>query len=866
MQRGLKALRSRVVVSRLPEWFFELDFTSACHAADPWVVGQFVLELRAAERQLRLSSSTRNNVQWAPQQTEEDMTALPPWAADDDDAQRRMVVALGRMALGAAVEAAFAEAALDCCAPGARGTESDAATARVYQDAFLVAVWTSAHAQYVSSVQFGVEEPPPPSLHSVPNAATELDLSDLFARRTCQRACPKKATALLQILCRCTNPGARGWDTLLDSALQESMATRSVVNGSLLVALSALHPYLHPALRPPWNLRMRALRVAAHRLTDSEARTQLVATAAATKEAVRRLLATVVAAVPATQAALAHVHHPVGLLTSPPMRMPHRGMEGAMAMFVNAGVAMAMSDVGYADAVHRFFRPASTEGCDRSGGIEWDARWLGRGTSAAHQKVSLVSVSSELWATAFRANFLVYWAHCMSNQIRASRLDSVQHRALHSLNAATALTLKLPEEKQLRAQRAALQHVCAGLLTIEEAASTMGIQGVHGTSSNGGTKGSQDTLRALSSAGSMAAAELLIFARTAWVAEELLIVDLGAETTRLQLRALYRRLGRSDYNEATACANNLPVHTTALHACIECRRVANAFASESSKPNQSFNELGCSSSMLCTVCTGPEKGKTHICCAKRSSAALRTAVTFEETMTEKCVEALPMDAQAVRTLLGENNGAASGRAAAAEGVAARVRRDAKNSLEQRALALACGEQPMLCVPIVCRAVRLWNEWYALCSWCGAMLHVGPHNRYGSEICCCKCDAQMLGMQAPTPAERKASVCRYCTSEDNVRSASRWKTVKAPLDLAGENVRLPPPLRTVTYCPQHWRSWLAAAHRVLPTRVILSHIAHNAKPIFSYDKSRTSDELGYDAPTRVRKRRRGGAKPAADADL
>ena len=125
----------------------------------------------------------------------------------------------------------------------------------------------------------------------------------------------------------------------------------------------------------------------------------------------------------------------------------------------------------------------------------------------------------------------------------------------------------------------------------------------------------------------------------------------------------------------------------------------------------------------------------------------------------------------------------------------------------------------------------------------------PYSKSG----CCNTE------ETPTPAERKAAVCRYCTSEDTMRSASRWKTVKAPLDLAGANTKLPPPLRTVTYCPLHWRPWLAAAHRVLPTRVILSHIAHNAKPIFSNDKGRTADELGYDAPARNRKRRRGVAR-------
>ena len=186
----------------LPEWLLEPDFVSASVAANPWAVGDIVAQLREAEMQLHLRLSARQSTRWSAQS--DDMPALPAWAADEDDAQRRMVVALGRLALGAAVEAALAEAALDLCTPGSRGGDGDGTLARLYQDAFLVAVWTSAHAQYVSAVQFGVEEPPPPCLHSVPNAAAELDLSDLFARRACQRACPKGASPLLQIFCRCT--------------------------------------------------------------------------------------------------------------------------------------------------------------------------------------------------------------------------------------------------------------------------------------------------------------------------------------------------------------------------------------------------------------------------------------------------------------------------------------------------------------------------------------------------------------------------------------------------------------------------------------------------------------------------------------
>ena len=471
-----------------------------------------------------------------------------------------------------------------------------------------------------------------------------------------------------------------------------------------------------------------------------------------------------------------------------------------------------------------------------------------------HQKVPLVTVASDLWATAFRTNFVVFWGHCMANSVRASRLDAVQHRAVHGLNAATKLTLQLTEEQQLQVQRFALSHRSAGLLTIQEAADLLGIRGVKGSSSNGGAKNAQDALASLSSAGAEPAARLLAFARAAWVSEEILVVELGAATKLRQLRALYKRLGRTDFDKATSTGHDLPIHSTHIHACVECHRVANAFAFDGGKQSSSFNELGTSSSMLCTVCTGEEAGTTHIRCAKRSSAALRTALAFEEVMEEKQVEYLSSDEAAVSNLLA---GGDLGKDDSASGIAARVRRDAKNALEQQANALACGERPMLRIPAVGRAVRLWNEWFALCSYCGAMLRVLPQNRYGAEICCLKCDAQMLGLAEPAPPERKVFTCRYCNLADSERRASRFKTLKSPLDTSGDNAMLPPPMRTVSYCTKHFRSWLPGAHRVLPTRIILSHIAHNAKPIYSSgaSTSRTAAELGFEAPVKTRKRRR-----------
>ena len=413
----------------------------------------------------------------------------------------------------------------------------------------------------------------------------------------------------------------------------------------------------------------------------------------------------------------------------------------------------------------------------------------GKGTANCHQKVPLVSVASDLWAQAFRANFLVFWAHCMSQQLRASRLDAVQYEAIHGLNSATRLTLQLPEEAILKTQRQALTHPSAGILTIEEAAQALGISGVRGTSSNGGAKNPADAVQALSMAGAEATARMLAFARVAWISEEVLIVELGPRTRELQINALCRRLGLQPGEE-----DRLPIHATHLHACVECRRVANAYASEANlKPGFTYNELGVSSSMLCTICTGPRAGDSNIRCAKRSSAALRTAIAFEEQMVSQIMEVAPVNLNATITALTTVCKAAS--SSSDSGVAARVRRDAKNSLEQRVKALACGEEPMLCIPAVGRAIRVWNEWYALCSLCGAMLRVLPHNRFGGEICCLRCDAEMLGVKAlPTQKEHLLS-CRYCGHADRDARRSNWKTVKAPHDIAGANKSLP-----VRYCP------------------------------------------------------------------
>ena len=902
LQRGL-ALAEReadVAPQPLPSWvvcpvFAEAVATVALLPDEAEAVSTLVSRLRALERtarralraQLTGRSAGRIAARWEDVAVDDAACALPAHGASGPTAERGMAVAAARLAAGAAAEAALALAATAEAWCGRRATMQrtkvsahERKAARLYADAHLVAVWTSAHASYVADVQLGIEEPTPPTLCSVPNASADWDWSALFERRWCPRQCSgaaKTALPLLNCFTRSTNPGARGWDSLLESALTDSTALRIVLSGAMTVSLVGLHPHVHPALRPPWWLRVRILHVLQTHM-NFDVKTSLVEVASLTKEAVRRLLASTVAATPALHAALAKVGHPVGLLTTPPLRLPHRGMEGSAEAFVAAGEALAHAEAG-ASFPRRCATPLRATRCAAASGrpaspSAGTRRIWGRAPprSTARCRSSTWRPRSSRPPSAPTSSPSGCTRCCTRCAACASTRRST--RASTRLNAATRLTRALGDAEALAVQRRALGDVSSGILTLAEVGERLGVA-ARGTSSNGGARGPEDALRALSADGARGAARLLAYARVAWLSEQVLIVDLGARTRGLQVQALFRRLGHpraaqlaamrpQDVPEAALL--ELPVHATHLQACVECKRFANAVVVDGGKPGQTFNELGVSIAMLCTECRGPCAGEVHIRCAKRSSAALRTAVQFEEEMGASCVEQHDGDAAAVAKLLRQPRGSGGGNADS--GVAARVRRDAKNALEQRAAPTACGEQPMLSVPAVGRALRLWDVWYALCAYCGTFVKLQPHHRYGVEICCLRCDAQMLGVEPAAPeatesAPASQAVCRFCFKVQPSGSGARWKVVKAPLDTAGPNKTLPAPLKTVHYCPTHWRPWLTTAHRTLPTRVILSHLAHNAKPINGAEHARNGVlDLGFEegeAPKKRKKRKVGKVK-------
>ena len=963
-------------IKAVPRWLWSLSFAELTELHDPSELGKIAESLCLAERAFRRSSADRRPgiIAWECDvlgNAEAGLlptTPMPPSAARDQWAQRRAAAAAARLALGAAIEAAFVDQAIDTMPVAQRGVNPSGSAAagaagsyngfggagscgvsftrmtpeqrrtyaaQLYSDAFKSSVWTSAHAQYVAAVHSGLEEPAEPNLSTVPNAYAEFDCSDLFMRKHNVKSGSNKNTlAMINVLTRCTNPGARGWDSLLLSAMQETPAVRLVLINTLVVCTTGQHPHLHPALRAPWQKRLQLVHLLQHNLSGSETKKMIVDTAVYTKEAVRRLLASSLAESPALLHALAKLGHPAGQLTSPPHALPSQGMEAAMAAFATTGMLMLETKRSYGEVVSVAFgihanryaelemrrasatakqppvsrkngssrangqgkggkakhataaTTASLDGGSGAGGVQksvgvdnddlakscadhlrkmyagvkdwslllgWSQTWLGKSGPTVPQKTLFTNLAAEVWSAAFRSKFVVLWAHSHLNGVRLSRLDQPQYAAMHGANSCTKLTLELTDEEALRVQRLALQQKSSGIFSLEEAATHLGIVGI-----KGGHKNAQDTLEAMASAGAKNAAKLLVFARAAWIHESLMIAEFGARTAGLQIRALHRRLKLDDSRirdvplaklGESAARSTLPIYATHLHVCMECCRVANACVFDTLKHTAEFNELGVSTSMLSCVCDQTLReaedgiklpGEMRIRCAKRSSAALRGAVTFETDMKMRQVDQDTANPQAAANLLSQ---AAASRAATGDsGIAARIRRDSKHSLEQREHAVACGENDMLAVDLIGRAVRIFDEWFSLCTVCGAMLKVQPHTRFGIDICCLRCDARMLGQESTTSPHQSAKLCRYCGKVDD--GTSKFKTVKAPLDLSGKNNDMPPPLRTVHYCAAHTRPWITSAHRTLNSRTILTHLALGSKPLSSADNRLTVKNCGH----------------------
>jgi hypothetical protein len=165
---------------------------------------------------------------------------------------------------------------------------------------------------------------------------------------------------------------------------------------------------------------------------------------------------------------------------------------------------------------------------------------------------------------------------------------------------------------------------------------------------------------------------------------------------------------------------------------------------------------------------------------------------------------------------------------------------------------------MAVVPLLGRAVRVLDSWWTMCSLCGVVVRWYPGSYFGTAPCCMRCDSSLVRQGwklLPPKVER--TLCRYCGKPSDATSGAAHRTYKAPFDISGPNATLPPPLRKVSFCAAHQRSWLHAALRQLPSSQILAHIAMSARPQLAQDMPR-----GETAPSETpakQKRQRGGKR-------
>lgn len=299
-------------------------------------------------------------------------------------------VCLSRLLLGACCEAYLSYKCALMVRPGdpVRGTRETKVVSGFYKDACLVATWTSAHAVYMHDlIAHNSLSPAPPSLHSVPNQFAEFDLSDLYSRRTCPKVLQTRDSAhLLSLMTRCTNPGSRGWDSVVKQSLEKSDGTRRICANALAISLTGMNACIHPAIRLHWTKRLHLANALLVRLPAHDIAAFAQKCIVEFKEMTRRMVSNCTSSAYATAAALYHVEHPVALLEPCRLGVPCPGLESSCTAFALAGKAFVEAEckVEISRCVLEAFDAQSKPMGDPEATqhLLWTSSYLGKGTAS----------------------------------------------------------------------------------------------------------------------------------------------------------------------------------------------------------------------------------------------------------------------------------------------------------------------------------------------------------------------------------------------------------------------------------------------------------------------------------------------------
>ena len=529
------------------------------------------------------------------------------------------VAAIVRLCHGELLEAYARRRALQLCAVNEVVVASNQQVefAQLCHDAGMVASWTSAHAEYLATVDDlmrccpGPRPPtvlellvPAPELYTVPCAANNIDLIAPYERAATPKACPKASHCLLALLSRVTNAGSRGWESTLEAVVRDSDGAVRVCMHAMGVALSGMHPCLHPAARRSWHVRLAVARRWRACNPTADFRELVRHSPVAVKEVMRLHLGTMLAEDAATLEAMAMTNLPAGQLSLPPRTVAPTCLQAAMHALAAAGEELALGGTAASPSAcintHLTSEPRSRKktvprpnvnlltgaalgAAKLTVPLTYCCSWLGgRSGPSAAALCSATTVVSSLLSASFRAEYVPFWLHSQQHGLRASRLDAAQYQALHEQSAAHRMCALLDERTALRIQRLALTVNEASLLTVAEAMALLNLNLNLAPPSAAGTSGQagpvrvadyydeddddaaddaddadddapvatssacsrvvQDAEQSVLALDARSAAMLMLFARCCALRSRVLAYDLGPTTRAAQARAVCRRL------------------------------------------------------------------------------------------------------------------------------------------------------------------------------------------------------------------------------------------------------------------------------------------------------------------------------------
>jgi hypothetical protein len=944
----LKAEHPREVsrfVQNIPSWLTEESFPHACARTSIRDANEYV------RRFFRLRRILQHGV------SDDGAIATP----QGTDRVERAVVA-ARIAFGAALEVVASTTGSRVCDPSQLPANPQEASrlARLCHDAYMTALWTDAHANYLldvladgSAVDTCPNDPHvhvgSPCIQRTVSVSVLPNIASKFERYCAgEQTIDAESNVLLSVLFRCGQSGSRGWD----SALRASLAAAGpqwVLHTAFKACLIGMHPQLHPAARPDWTQRALILRLIEDELKPSSLSNVMFACGACTKESIRLYMCSVLNEIPATRTALARMQNSIGLLRSAPCDLVPASLAAAAQNIVNAGIDVgaalsklqpfdesatgggtsgastrtststntSMSDATKCDAVkaiiqnrigneprvrsrcgaqaraskagrdeqtlyraaavvlHSQEQLSSEAGGSGSGGsatfykVAYNPSWFGRvaadddaepGAGVPNNSLNALTVIHELSSRAFRAEFVPFWLHGHGNSVRTSRFDESQYNHMLKTSAVRSVLENVEETVALKVVRLAMRTPTAATSTISQVGRLLQF-GAEDQRRLDESKTFEEAIASVCALSADAGSRLLLFGRIAALKNRFLSFSLGTRICQRQLRALARRFEVDDANDGddrSSVVDHLPDHAYHIYMCLECKRVPNACVDDKTKM-VSHNEVGLAQTMLRV---GGVEEASEIRCARRSSAALRTALQKEDEAFRNRTECVEVTSDAMQHAMRDNGDVSH---------AARLRRDLRTCSEQHVRALACGDRPLVKISLLGSVVRVNNRFYAICSLCGCILQVSHLRRYGGDLCCCRCDASMIcsnvsvasqatrvTVSVNTRTTRAAPyaasfvvpgnelTCRFCNKSPPTSStASRFKVLRAPFDDGGRNAFLPPPLRTIALCQSHYRPWVENALQTMSMPVVLAHILEKAAPVYGADgESRETLSLTY----------------------